>query len=205
MKKLYLLFLLFFFSINQLLAQNIHFMAGREYKLVVETESMGENHFRYVYIETVFDNNLKNDISISAFAQIIAEQKWWKPEVYLHGEFRTGLTNQFSFANAYLAGVSYKPLVTSKGYILLETLFRYEKNMPQWQFTFISGAHHKRWLFANYIDVYGQNGISMFSENKLFFNIYKPLHIGIDLEFSYNVREINKFSFYPFGIIRFDL
>lgn len=180
-------------------------MAGREYKLVVETESMGENHFRYVYIETVFDNNLKNDISISAFAQIIAEQKWWKPEVYLHGEFRTGLTNQFSFANAYLAGVSYKPLVTSKGYILLETLFRYEKNMPQWQFTFISGAYHKRWLFANYIDVYGQNGISMFSENKLFFNIYKPLHIGIDLEFSYNVREINKFSFYPFGIIRFDL
>lgn len=205
MKKLYSLLLLFLFPINQLLAQNIQLMAGREYKLVVEAESIGENHFRYAYVDATFDTNLRKDISIAAFIQIIAEQKWWKPEIYLHGEFRTGLTNQFSFSNTYLAGVAYKPLATEKGHIVVEGLFRYEKSAPQWQFTLVSGAYHKRWLFTNYIDIYGQNNVSLFSENKLFFNIYKPLYIGVNFELSYNVRQTNQFAFYPFGIIRFNL
>ena len=205
MKKLYLLLLLFLFALQYSTAQNIQLMAGREYKLVVEVESLGKNHFRYAYIDATFDSNLHKDISIASFIQIIAEQKWWKPNIYLHGEFRTGLTNQFSFSNICLAGAAYKPLTTEKGHIVIEGLFRYEKSVPQWQFTFVSGAYHKRWLFTNYIDIYGQNNVSLFSENKLFYNIYKPLHIGVNLELSYNVRQANKFAFYPFGIIRFNL
>ena len=205
MKKLYLLLLLFLFSINQLFAQNIQLMVGREYKLVVEAKSLSKNHFRYAYIDATLDSDLRKDATIAAFIQIIAEQKWWKPEIYLHGEFRSGLTNQFSFANTYLAGAAYKPLATKKGHIVIEGLFRYEKDVPQWQFTFVGGAYHKRWLFANYIDFYGQDNVSLFSENKLFYNIYKPLHIGVNIELSYNVRQAKQFAVYPFGIIRFNL
>ena len=71
MKKLYPLLLLFLFALQYSTAQNIQLMAGREYKLVVEVESLGKNHFRYAYIDATFDSNLRKDISIASFIQII--------------------------------------------------------------------------------------------------------------------------------------
>ena len=180
---------------------NVQLEAGKETKAVLEGEKFTDNSYFYAYSEWVINSK---DNAVSNWAQIIYERRLGSAPIYAHGEFRTGLTTDFSFGNTYLVGAAYNILSTEKGMINFDALYRYENEQHEWQFSFVSSASFGKLQFSNYIDVWGQDWMMVCSENKLYYPIMKNVKIGANIELGYNYRHIDKWSFYPFGIVKYE-
>ncbi len=153
------------------------------------------------------DWSLNGDKATMNWAQLIWEQKFWEAPIWMHGEFRTGMTTEVPFGNSYILGAAIGIVRGKYGFMNLEPLYRYENKQHGYQATFVSGFQHKRLLFSNYIDLWAFDKPDepiMCSENKLFYNLMWKLKVGVNIELGYNYRHDNKWSFFPFGIIRYD-
>ena len=181
-------------------SQNIQVEWGKELKIVAETELHDDNSMSFLYTELVVDNNK----AASTYVQLFREQKFWEPPIYIHVEFRSFIAEQFLTNNVYMLGAAWNVLSKENGYITLEAMYRYD-DCNNWQFTTVSGFFYKNLSFSHYADFYGVDGLYMFSENKLFYQLSKHFKIGTNIELGLNTREGKKWSCYPFGILRIDL
>lgn len=182
-------------------AQNVQFeISPRCAKGVIELTTFSDNTFGYCYTEMVLSGNE----ATSMFSQVIWEQKWWETPIFGHVEFRTGLTNEFSFGNTGIAGVAWSILPSENATLVAELLYRRENGKNMAQITFVGGFSYDRWNYSGYCDLWRDGLFRLYSENKFFFRFSKTLHIGVNLEFGVNNYEGETFSFTPYAIIRKD-
>ena len=191
MKKI-LVLLFTLLSVMLVKAQNIQISKGEEFKVIAETELHYENSMSFLYTELVIEDNK----ATSTYVQLFREQKFWEAPIYIHAEFRTFLAEQFLTDNIYMLGAAWGLLANEYCYITLEALYRYD-GQNNWQFTTVGGFLKDRLSFSHYADFYGTDKLYMFSENKIFYEIAKPLSIGANIELGLNAREGKKWSCYP--------
>lgn len=193
-----LLFVICSIAVGQ--SQNIQIAKGKELKVVAETELHDNNSMSFLYTELIVENNQ----TASTYVQLFREQKFWEYPIYIHAEFRTFIAEQFLTNNIYMLGAAWGVLAKENGYITLEAMYRYD-DKNNWQFTTVGGFTYKLISFSHYADFYGADRLYMFSENKLFFQLFKNLKIGTNIELGLNTREGKKWSCYPFAVLRIDL
>lgn len=183
---------------------NFQLEAGKEVKGAIEWEYHTDNSMGYAYSEWLLNGNK----ATMNWAQVFWEQKFWKAPVFIHGEFRTGMTTEYAFGNTYLLGAAIGLVQGKYGYLTLEPLYRYENKQHGYQMSVVSGFQYKSLLFTSYVDLWAfdkPKETILCSENKLFYNLYKGLSIGANIELGYNYRHEDKWSFYPFGVIRYNI
>lgn len=148
--------------------------SAKAQKLAFEYLTKTKRHYFYGYAETLINN------SVSGYIQTFYEYNLTKL-VSLHAEYRALSILNSKTLNTYIAGVSFNVLSRDNVYLSIAPLYRYEET-HQWQMSFIYGASYKRLSFDGYFDLYGDNDIYSFSENKVKFH-FDRYFVGANLEY----------------------
>lgn len=172
--------------------------AGEEFKIVGEVLAFRENSFTYMYCETP----IRRGRAVSGYFQFFRQQKFWKAPVFLHAEFRTFVTKDFDTDNIYMAGGAWNFLTTSRGTVALELLYRYD-GRSNYQLTLAANWAKGRWSYAGYADFFGPSTLHIFSENKMFADIYAGLALGVNLELGLRTVGDHTLSCRPFAAARY--
>lgn len=148
--------------------------SAKAQKIAFEYSTTTQRHSFYGYAETLINNG------VSGYIQTFYEYNLIKG-VSLHAEYRALSMLNSKTLNTYIAGVSFNVISRDNVYLSISPLYRYEET-HQWQVSFIYGASYKRLSFDGYFDLYGDNDIYSFSENKVKFH-FDRYFVGANLEY----------------------
>lgn len=172
---------------------------GKNTLLVFEFKDFKDDVFNYIYVES----ELKDSKTPSTYVLVSRDQKWWDKNIWIHGEFRTFVGEQFLNDNIYLIGPMFGLADGKLGFINLQTMYRYD-GKSNFQATFLSDIEYKRILYSMYLDTYGTDKFYAHSENRLFFKLVNHVRIGGNLIVTLN--EVKKgLDFKPMAELRIDL
>lgn len=219
MKKLFVLLLVLVASITTTQAQNVqlHYDFGHlndnfstRPKLTTTVEMFKPDKWGNTFF--FVDMNYKENGVESAYWEIARELKFWKAPVSLHVEYNGGLSNAFSYKDAYLAGPSYawNKKDFSAGFTVM-ALYKYltKQNQPHsyqltatWYYNFAK----ELFTFSGFADYWGDRrftdgkNIGIFiTEPQLWLNLNKikgvspdfKLSVGTEWEISNNFNAQN--------------
>lgn len=163
------------------------------------------------------DMNYQDKGIQSAYWEIARDIRLWQAPLSLHIEYNGGLTNHFSFNNAYLIGASYAYNASdfSWGYSLTP-MYKYLAGYDSphsWQLTGTWYLHlaDKLVTFSGFADVWGDRmwggkfSTVFISEPQLWVNLNRlpevspsfNLSVGTEVEMSYNFNSPEKFYVIP--------
>lgn len=184
-------------SIN---AQNsVWLEEGKNTLVVAEFKDFKENVFNYLYVES----EIKSGATPSTYVLASRDQKWWNKNIWVHGEFRTFVGNDFLSNNIYLIGPMFGLAEGKLGFLNLQTMYRYD-GKSNFQVSLLSDIEYKRIYYSMFIDTYGTDKFYAHSENRLFIKLIDPVRIGGNLIITLN--EVEKgFDFKPMAVLRIDL
>lgn len=190
MNKIIFTIISFLLSIS-LSAQELQFQTSeKQFKIVSEYMQSKEKHTWYSYAE------ICSSADISTYMQTFYEHSLGT--VSIHAEYRGFLYAGDKWQNSFIAGISFNILACDNAYINLAPLYRYEsKNM--WQATATYGANYKNITFDGYFDLYGDDKINGFSENKVKIHFDKYF-IGTNIEYFLLERYSKVTPYIMFGI-----
>ena len=167
--------------------------------LVGEFKDSHDRSFNYLYVESEIDTRQ----TFSTYVLASTDRKWWDAPIFIHGEFRTFLTKDFSADNIYLIGPNFEVLSGKLGFLNIQTMYRYDgKN--NFQVSVLTDVEYKRLYYTMFTDTYGTDKFYVHSENRLFFRIIKPIRIGANLLVTLNEEE-KGLKLTPFAVVRVDL
>lgn len=173
--------------------------ASNKTLLVGEFKDSHEHSYNYLYIESEIDSKQTN----STYVLASTDRKWWDAGIWIHGEFRTFLSKDFSANNIYLIGPNFDILSNKNGFLNVQTMYRYDgKN--NFQVSLLSDIKWKFIYYSMFLDTYGTDKFYAHSENRLFFQIFKPIRIGGNLIVTLNEEE-KGVKVTPMFLIRVDL
>lgn len=173
--------------------------ASNKTLLVGEFKDSHEHSYNYLYIESEIDSKQTN----STYVLASTDRKWWDASIWIHGEFRTFLSKDFSANNIYLIGPNFDILSNKNGFLNVQTMYRYDgKN--NFQVSLLSDIEWKFIYYSMFLDTYGTDKFYAHSENRLFFQIFKPIRIGGNLIVTLNEEE-KGVKVTPMFLIRVDL
>lgn len=173
--------------------------ASNKTLLVGEFKDSHEHSYNYLYIESEIDSKQTN----STYVLASTDRKWWDAGIWIHGEFRTFLSKDFSANNIYLIGPNFDILSNKNGFLNVQTMYRYDgKN--NFQVSLLSDIEWKFIYYSMFLDTYGTDKFYAHSENRLFFQIFKPIRIGGNLIVTLNEEE-KGVKMTPMFLIRVDL
>jgi hypothetical protein len=198
MKKIYIVLTVLLGSIGAN-AQNVqlHYDFGENRNYMTSTIEMfkpdkwGNTFF---FVDMDFSNKKAAGLS---YMEIAREISMGKLPINAHVEFNGGLTNAYSFGNAYLAGLSYSKNAEdfSKGVTFIG-MYKYidmtADNKPNsFQFTMVWYWHFldKKLSFTGFADFWKQNifGDYIFlTEPQIWFNATENISVGGEIELSNN-------------------
>lgn len=163
------------------------------------------------------DMNYQDNGVQSAYWEIARDIRLWKAPISLHLEYNGGLSNRFSYNDAYLLGASYayNSEDFSWGYSLTP-MYKYlagYSNPHSWQLTATWYLHlaNKLMTVTGFADVWGDRvwedkvSLVFLGEPQLWLNLNKlrgvsphfNLSIGTEMEMSYNFNGKDKFYVIP--------
>lgn len=133
----------------------------------------------YFFVDANFDANTMQGV----YAEISRELKFWKAPIAAHIEYNGGLTNQFSYNDAYLIGPAYN--WASKDFsktFSLQLMYKYLAKQTigtkhSWQVTTVWGINFAKGLctFSGYADLWHDNSVNgslvFSSEPQFWFNL----------------------------------
>lgn len=168
-----------------------------ELKLISETTGWGRNHMGYAYIE-VGTTPFKSDGSKWLYTQLMWEQKFWTPPLYLHAEVRSYFSN---VADSYqlFGGLAYMVQVKN-GYLAFDPLYRYcSQGGHGAQLTIFGAYDWKHFNFMHYTDIYKTHKmtvpLTMYNECRAFYKINRRFEVGLIGIFSYSfIDEVDALS-----------
>lgn len=157
------------------------------------------------------DMNYQDSGIQSAYWEIARELRFWKAPVALHLEYNGGLSNQFSYKDAYLVGMTYAYSNRDRSFgFTLTPMYKYlaKQNAPHSaQFTSTWYCHFLDDVltFNGFVDVWGDrdfagnNMVTFITEPQIWVNLNKiegfaddfNLSVGGELEMSYNFPAFN--------------
>lgn len=221
MKKVKILLVLsvLFIASTAINAQNIqtHYDFGRTmYKdhstralMTTTIENFSVDKWGSTFFFVDMDYTSKN--ILGAYWEIARELKFWDNPFSIHLEYNGGLTNKFSFNNAFLLGGTYthNSADYSKGFTL-STMYKLiagssEPHSAQVTGTWYMHLNNGLYSFNGFADLWRENGKVVFiSEPQFWVNLNKlkgvdkdfNLSVGTELEISSNLYQ-NKFFFIP--------
>lgn len=167
--------------------------------LVGEFKDIHERAFNYLYVESEIDSRDTK----STYVLGSTDRKWWDKNIWVHGEFRTFLSKDFSMNNIYLIGPNFEALSGKAGFLNVQTMYRYDgKN--NFQVSILSDLEWKFIYYSMFLDTYGTDKFYAHSENRLFFRLFNPVRIGGNLIATLNEEE-KGLKLTPMLLIRVDL
>ena len=183
-------------------AQNsIWLEKGKDDALVVaEFKDIHDDVFNYIYVESDFS---KHNDTRSTYVLASRDQKWWKTPVWVHGEIRSFVGQNFSTDNVFLIGPMFELTGGKLGFLNLQTMYRYD-GKSNFQITFLSDVESGRFFYSMYADFYGYDKLYMHTENRFFFKVIPHVRIGANLVLT-NGEVSEHFDFKPMGVLRIDL
>lgn len=223
MKRIYLLLLLAL-SLGATLAQaqnvQLHYDFGRRLNpsdqparpnLTTTVEMFRPDSWGSTFF--FVDMNYQTEGVTSAYWEIARDIRLWKAPVALHLEYNGGLSNSFSFGNAYLAGLNY--IYNNSDYSAGFTLAAMYKHLARqerphsYQLTAVWYYHLAKGLFTftGFADLWGdrhyvtgKNMTVFLTEPQFWFNLNKlkgvnpkfNLSIGTEIEVSSNFAALDK-------------
>ncbi|MDY6147988.1 MAG: DUF5020 family protein [Porphyromonas sp.] len=152
------------------------------------------------------DMDYKDSGIKSAYWEIARDLRFWSAPIAIHLEYNGGLSNKFSYNDAYLLGTNYSYNATDFSYGFgITPMYKYlakQNNPHSFQVTGTWYWHFAKELltFTGFIDFWGDRNFSgknmlvFLSEPQLWFNLNKldcipndfNLSIGTEVELSYN-------------------
>ena len=167
--------------------------------LVGEFKDIHERAFNYLYVESEIDSRDTK----STYVLVSTDRKWWDKNIWIHGEFRTFLSKDFSMNNIYLIVRNFEALSGKAGFLNVQTMYRYDgKN--NFQVSILSDLKWKFIYYSMFLDTYGTDKFYAHSENRLFFRLFNPVRIGGNLVATLNEEE-KGLKLTPMLLIRVDL
>ena len=198
MKKI-LILLLIAASVPSFAQNSVWLEEGENTLVVAEFKDFKEDVFNYIYVES----EIKSGVAPSTYVLASRDQKWWKANIWVHGEFRTFVGKDFLSDNIYLIGPMFGLAEGKLGFLNLQTMYRYD-GKSNFQVTLLSDVEYKRFLYSMYVDTYGTDKFYAHSENRLFIKLIDPVRIGGNLIVSLNEAK-KGFDFKPMAVLRIDL
>lgn len=168
--------------------------------VVAEFKDIHDDVFNYIYVESDFS---KHNDTRSTYVLASRDQKWWKTPVWVHGEIRSFVGQDFSTDNVFLIGPMFELTGGKLGFINLQTMYRYD-GKSNFQITFLSDVESGRFFYSMYADFYGYDKLYMHTENRFFFKVIPHVRIGANLVLT-NGEVSEHFDFKPMGVLRIDL
>lgn len=200
MKRITTLLLMLTVGIVAIEAQNsIWLEEGKNTLVVAEFKDSKDNVFNYLYVES----EIKSGAAPSTYVLASRDQKWWDKNIWVHGEFRTFVGEEFLSNNIYLIGPMFGLAEGKLGFLNLQTMYRYD-GKSNFQVTLLGDVEYKRIYYSMFLDTYGTDKFYAHSENRLFFKVVEPIRVGGNLIVTLN--EVKKgFDFKPMAVVRIDL
>ena len=185
---------------EKLSAQNsLWYEQGQEALIVAEFKDDNAKAFNYLYVESLF----KKSKMESTYVLMSRDQKWWDPKIWVHGEFRTFVSQDGLSDNVYLLGPMFGLADGNWGFLNLQTMYRYD-GKSNFQVSLLSDVEYGRFYYTMFADMYGTDKLYLHSENRFFFKLFNPIRIGAN--FLVTVNEIEKgFDIKPMAVLRVDL
>lgn len=168
--------------------------------VVAEFKDIHDDVFNYIYVESDFS---KHNDTRSTYVLASRDQKWWKTPVWVHGEIRSFVGQDFSTDNVFLIGPMFELTGGKLGFINLQTMYRYD-GKSNFQITFLSDVESGRFFYSMYADFYVYDKLYMHTENRFFFKVIPHVRIGANLVLT-NGEVSEHFDFKPMGVLRIDL
>lgn len=227
MKRIYLVLLLALLGLGKLDAQNVqlHYDFGRQLystdqaerpQLTTTVEMFRPDSWGNTFF--FIDMNYRQEGVTSAYWEIFREFKLGRSPFLLHVEYNGGLSNAFSFKNAYLAGITYAQ--NSKDFssgFTITPMYKYlarEDRPHSWQLTGTWYLHLAKGLvtFSGFADLWGDRHwvtgrhMAVFlTEPQLWLNLNKirgvhpkfNLSVGTEWELSTNFAVLDKTTLNP--------
>lgn len=164
------------------------------------------------------DMNYRTEGVQSAYWEVSREIRLGKSPFLVHVEFDGGLSNKFSYNNAYLAGITYAwNRKDFQGGFTITPMYKYlaKQNKPNswqltatWYYNFCGGVLSTSgfadvWGDRSFVD--GKTNTVFLTEPQLWVNLNKikgidpkfNLSVGTEWEFSYNFAVAEKFTVNP--------
>ena len=167
--------------------------------LVGEFKDPHERSYNYLYVESAIDSRETK----STYVLASTDRKWWDAGIWVHGEFRTFLSKDFSADNIYLLGPNFELLSGKNGFMNLQTMYRYD-GKSNFQVSLLADVEWKFIYYSMFADTYGTDKLYLHSENRLFFKIVGPVRLGGNLLVTLNEEE-KGLKFTPMAVLRVDL
>jgi len=164
----------------------------------------------FMFIDFDYDPEVK-----SAYGEFAREFKLGDTGFAAHVEYDGGLTNEFSFGNAYLAGIAYNWLSSdfSKGFSL-QMMYKYITHTPSdkpnnfqvtavWFINFLNG----KMTFSGFADFwkeelfFGKDYVFL-SEPQIWYHVTDHFSIGSEIEFSNNFGGYDGFKIRPTAAVK---
>lgn len=192
--------LLFCLLCFDLFAQNsIWYEQGENSLVVAEFKDNNKKAYNYLYVESLFKKNQMK----STYVLLSCDQKWWEPNIWVHGELRTFVGKDILSDNVWLIGPMFGIADGKLGFLNLQTMYRYDVK-SNIQVSLLSDIEWKRIYYSMFADFYGTDKVYMHSENRLFFKVTGPIRIGANILLSLNEIS-NGFDIKPMAVLRIDL
>lgn len=167
--------------------------------LVGEFKDIHEKAYNYLYVESELDSKETK----STYVLASTDRKWWDNNIWIHGEFRTFVSKDFSLNNIYLIGANFEIISGKTGFLNVQTMYRYDRK-NNFQVSLLSDIEYKFIYYSMYIDTYGTDKFYAHSENRLFFRTFKLVRLGGNLLVTLNEEE-KGLKLTPMLLIRVDL
>lgn len=167
--------------------------------LVGEFKDPHDRSYNYLYVESDLDFHKTG----STYVLASTDRKWWDAGIWVHGELRTFLTNDFSADNVYLIGPNFDVISGKAGFLNIQTMYRYD-GRSNFQVSVLADLEYRFIYYTMFADTYGPDRLYVHSENRLFFRIFKPVRIGTNLLVTVNEEE-KGIRLTPMAVLRVDL
>ena len=219
MRKLYVLALLLATTVGVKAALNmqLHYDFGKDRKYVTSTiENFTPDKYgsTFFFIDMDYNADKQNGVSAS-YWEIARGIKAWDAPFEAHVEYNGGLTNGFSFDNAYLFGANYNWNSADFSKILsLQAMYKYIDGSHQntfqitgvWDLTYFNG----KFTFRGFADFWKEDHMVwdnegnmseasyiFLTEPQLWYNITKKLAVGSEIEIGNNFAGVEGFRVNP--------
>ena len=170
MKRVFtLLALIPFFSYGQELQVQL---GSNAKKLSFESTVNKRNEMMYCYTELQYGDQT------SVYTQVFYEYNLFSFSPHI--EYRNMSNFSDDDSNIFLVGLTIPIFYNANAFANITPLYRFD-DMSAWQLSTVYGYSKHRLSFFGYIDIYGTNNFTLFSENKLKFLIGNTF-IGLNVE-----------------------
>lgn len=219
MKKVYILTLLLVGSFVAKAGLNLqlHYDLGKDRKYVTTTiENFTPDKYgsTFFFVDMDYNADKQNGVS-AAYWEIARGIKAWDGPFEAHVEYNGGLTNGFSFDNAYLFGANYNWNSADFSKILsFQAMYKYIDGSHQntfqltgvWDLTYFNG----KFTFRGFADFWKEDHLVwdndgtmseanyiFLAEPQLWYNITKKLAVGSEIEIGNNFAGVDGFRVNP--------